>query len=283
MTSSSSAETELPVQKQLEAYNARDIDAFMQWWADDCQYYEFPSRLLASGAAEVRDRHVARFKEPNLHGTLVKRIAVANVVVDQEMVTRTFPDGPGEVDVLAIYEVEGGRIAKAWFKVGPPRLRQAAEIRCALPSDAPAVRELTRAAYAKWVPVIGREPTPMTVDYDARVRDHRIELLHVDGRLAALIELVPEAAHLLIENVAVLPAFQGQGHGRRLLAHAEAVAASLGLSAMRLYTNPLFVGNVQFYGRLGYKVDREEPYKGGVTVYMSKPLHPASPQGGQPA
>jgi len=100
--SSDHAETELPVQKQPEAYNARDIDDFMRWWADDCQYYEFPSRLLASGAAEVRERHIARFREPDLHGTLVKRIAVANMVVDQETVTRTFPDGLGEVDVVAI-------------------------------------------------------------------------------------------------------------------------------------------------------------------------------------
>ena len=281
MDASNHVETEFPVQQQLEAYNARDIDAFMQWWAEDCQYYEFPSRLLASGAAEIRERHVTRFKEPNLHGTLVKRIAVANVVVDQETVTRTFPDGPGEVDVVAIYEIKGGKIAKAWFEMGPPRLHPVIEVRRAMPPDALAVRELTRAAYAKWVPAIGREPTPMTVDHDARVRDHRVELLHVDGRLAALIELVPEAAHLLIENVAVLPAFQGQGYGRRLLAHAETVAASLGLSVMHLYTNPLFAGNVQLYGRLGYQVDREEPYKGGTTVYMSKQLHPANPQGGQ--
>jgi len=281
--SSNYAETEFPVQKQLEAYNARDIEAFMRSWADDCQYYEFPSRLLASGAAEIRDRHIARFKEPNLHGTLVKRIAVANVVVDQETVTRTFSDGPGEVDVVAIYEVEDGKIAKAWFKMGPPRLHSDTEIRRAVPSDALAVCELTRAAYTKWIPAIGREPTPMTVDYDARVQDHRIELLHVDGRLAALIELVPEAAHLLVENVAVLPALQGRGYGRRLLAHAEAVAVSLGLSVMRLYTNPLFAGNVQLYSRLGYQVDREEPFKGGVTVYMSKQLCLVSPQEGRPA
>jgi hypothetical protein len=44
------------------------------------------------------------------------------VVVDQEAVTRIFPDGPGEVDVVAIYEVESGRIAKAWFKMGPSPL-----------------------------------------------------------------------------------------------------------------------------------------------------------------
>jgi hypothetical protein len=110
------------VQKQLDAYNARDIEGFMQWWADDCEYYEFPARLLASGASAIRERHVARFSESNLHGALVKRISVGNLVVDQERVTRTFPDGPGEIDVVAIYEIENGKIAKAWFKMGTPRL-----------------------------------------------------------------------------------------------------------------------------------------------------------------
>jgi hypothetical protein len=89
----------------------------MEWWADDCQYYEFPSMLLARGVAEIRESHVARFKEPKLFGPLIKRIVVANVVVDHETVTRTFPEGTGEVDVLAIYEIEHGKIAKAWFKM----------------------------------------------------------------------------------------------------------------------------------------------------------------------
>ena len=74
-------EAESPVQKQMEAYNARDIDRFMECWADDCQYYEFPTRLLADGAAEIRERHITRFQEPNLFGKLIKRISVANMVV----------------------------------------------------------------------------------------------------------------------------------------------------------------------------------------------------------
>jgi hypothetical protein len=102
--------------------NARDIDAFMRWWAEDCLYYEFPSRLLANGAAEIRERHLLRFQEPNLFGRLTNRLCVGNLVIDQEIVTRNFPEGTGELDVIAIYEVEGGRIAKAWFKSGPPRL-----------------------------------------------------------------------------------------------------------------------------------------------------------------
>lgn len=67
---------------QLEAYNAKDIESFMQWWSEDCQYYAFPNTLLASGTAAIRERHVERFQEPDLHGTLLHRMTVGNVVID---------------------------------------------------------------------------------------------------------------------------------------------------------------------------------------------------------
>jgi putative hydrolase of HD superfamily len=113
-----------PVEMQAEAYNARDIEAFMQWWADDCQYYAFPSTLLANGAKEIRDRHIERFKEPDLFGRVLTRAVVGNVVVDHETVQRTFPEGPGELDVICIYEILEGKIAKAWFKMGERRLHR---------------------------------------------------------------------------------------------------------------------------------------------------------------
>jgi hypothetical protein len=73
-------------------------------------------------------------------------------------------------------------------------------------------------------------------------------------------------------NVAVSPAFQGRGFGRKLMAHAELVAGSTGYSEIRLYTNKLFVENVRFYSKLGYRIDREEEFKGGFAVHMSKPV-----------
>ncbi len=145
-------------------------------------------------------------------------------------------------------------------------------LRPATAEDAGAIRSLTREAYSKWVPIIGREPKPMTADYAEAVRKHRIDLLYLDDALAALIEMIPGADHLLIENVAVAPAFQGRGLGRKLMAHAEQVAGSLGHPEIRLYTNKLFAGNVRLYLRLGYAVDREEEFRGGLTVYMSKPV-----------
>jgi ribosomal protein S18 acetylase RimI-like enzyme len=146
-------------------------------------------------------------------------------------------------------------------------------------SDAADIRRLTREAYAKWVPLIGREPKPMTADYAEAVRNHRIDLLYLEGKLAALIETIAEVDHLLIENVAVSPAFQGRGLGRKLMAHAEQIAASLGYGEIRLYTNKLFTQNIELYRKLGYRVDREEVLEIGVAVHMSKPIRAA---GGKP-
>ena len=110
------------VARQLDAYNAKDIAAFMACWSEDADYFAFPSSLLAKGKAAIRARHVERFQEPDLHGKLLHRIAVGDMVVDHETVTRNFPHGIGTIEVVAIYQVEAGHIARAWFKQGPPAL-----------------------------------------------------------------------------------------------------------------------------------------------------------------
>ena len=149
---------------------------------------------------------------------------------------------------------------------------KSAQIRRALPADVAAVRELVRAAYAKWVQLTGREPMPMSADYAAAIENHLLDLLHENGELVGLIEMIPQGDHLLIENVAVRPASKGLGHGRRLMAHAEQVALSLGRRETRLYTNKLFVENVRLYCRLGYQVALEEPREDRVLVHMRKTL-----------
>lgn len=115
----------------------------------------------------------------------------------------------------------------------------------------------------------------MAADYDRAVREHIVDLLFVVSEPAGLIEMVNEGDHLLIENVAIAPAFQRRGYGGLLVAHADEVARSLWLGTLRLYTNARFAGNVDFYRRHGYMVDREEPFKGGITVYMSKRIDAA--------
>ena len=139
--------------------------------------------------------------------------------------------------------------------------------------DAEIVRALTHAAYAKWVPVIGRKPKPMNADYEHAVRAHLIELAYLDGELVGLIELIPADDHLLLENLAVGPAHQRKGIGHRLMAHVEALTRAHGLKLVRLYTNKAFASNLAFYQSLGYTIEREEPLqKGGTLVHFAKAL-----------
>ena len=109
---------EAVVQRQLDAFNARDADALLAVYAEDAQLFEHPDKLLARGSAELRARFTVRFQEPNLHAALLKRIVAGTMVVDHEKVTRTFPEGPGEIELVMIYEVKDGRIARAWTIAG---------------------------------------------------------------------------------------------------------------------------------------------------------------------
>ena len=143
-------------------------------------------------------------------------------------------------------------------------------IRLATPDDVAIVTSLTRAAYAQWIPVIGREPLPMKADYAVAIRDHRIDLLCSGPEVAALIETIQRPQDLLIENVAVAPHFQKRGYGRRLLAHAEQRAIQSGVPEIRLYTNAKFEANLRLYEDLGYEIEREEAFQGGTLVHMLK-------------
>jgi GNAT superfamily N-acetyltransferase len=151
-----------------------------------------------------------------------------------------------------------------------PPFDHALDLRPATPEDAGRIRDLVRAAYARWVPVIGREPRPMTADYDGAVHAHTIDLLDAGTDLVAVLEMIVQPDHLWIENLAVAPERQGQGLGRRLLAHAERKATALGLAELRLLTNGAFAANVALYRSVGFSIDRTEPFLDGTTVYMSK-------------
>lgn len=143
-------------------------------------------------------------------------------------------------------------------------------LRRAVDADAEPITALVRQAYAKWVPLIGREPKPMRADYARAVREHIVWVREDHGRIVAVLELIPHADHLLIENVAVDPALQGQGFGTRLMTFAEGVAREMNLSEVRLYTNARFAVNIALYDRLGYLETRREPMGDSATVYMHK-------------
>lgn len=104
------------VQKQLEAYNAKDIDAFMNVFSDDVAIYNFGNEeALAKGKKQVREVYASLFKNsPNLHSLVVNRSVIGNKVLDYELISGR--QGNDELlKLIAIYEVENGLIKKATF------------------------------------------------------------------------------------------------------------------------------------------------------------------------
>ena len=72
--------------------------------------------------SQLRERWTSRFQDPILHAELLKRIVAGPIVIDHERVRTTFPEGQGTLELVAIYEVLNGRIARAWFVFGAKTL-----------------------------------------------------------------------------------------------------------------------------------------------------------------
>lgn len=113
------------VQRQLDAYNRKDLPALLAIYSDDAELYEHPDKLLAHGTAELRERFAVRFQEPDLHAELLHRVVLGETVMDHERVRRNFPEGLGTVELVMIYKVVNGRIAKAWALSGEKQLSDA--------------------------------------------------------------------------------------------------------------------------------------------------------------
>jgi uncharacterized protein (TIGR02246 family) len=100
------------VQKQVEAYNSRDIEAFLSFYSEDVKIYTFPNKLETDGKAAMRESYASFFKNAKvLDCKIVKRIVRKNKVIDEELVKYNNTEFSG----VAIYELENGKIVKVTF------------------------------------------------------------------------------------------------------------------------------------------------------------------------
>lgn len=100
------------VQRQVNAYNARDIEAFMDTYSDNIKIYNFPEELSVDGKKAMRAQFAQMFENvPNLYCEIKNRIVLGNKVVDREYVRF----GENYSSVIAIYEITDGTISKVTF------------------------------------------------------------------------------------------------------------------------------------------------------------------------
>jgi ribosomal protein S18 acetylase RimI-like enzyme len=147
-------------------------------------------------------------------------------------------------------------------------------VRPAVRGDLGAIKAIVRDAYAVYIPRIGREPGPMGWEYAALVDGDLVWVATAEDEEAVVGVLVlrPEPDHLLLENVAVAPAEQGRGVGRRLIEYAEQHARALGLPEVTLYTHERMTENRRLYASLGYVERDRSTDEGFRRVYFRKPV-----------
>ena len=105
------------VQRQLEAYNARDLEAFVATYSETIKVFRMPAAEPAiAGKAQLSEIYATqRFNLPGLRAEIVNRIALGNKVIDHE---RVWGVHARPVEVVAVYEVSGGLIQNVWFFSG---------------------------------------------------------------------------------------------------------------------------------------------------------------------
>ncbi|HDZ06395.1 hypothetical protein LCGC14_0149210 [marine sediment metagenome] len=107
-----SIDPEIIVQEQLDGYNARDINAFLQPFSNNVKVYGAHGELRTEGIEEMRKGYVDFFETTNdLHCSVKNRIVIGNKVIDEEYITAN-----GEsFSAIGVYEIESGKIARVTF------------------------------------------------------------------------------------------------------------------------------------------------------------------------
>lgn len=101
-------------QEQLDAYNKRDIEAFLKPYSDNVKVYAFPDQLLYEGKAKMREEYTSMFSQlPDLHCKLVNRIVLNNKVIDHEEVL--FAKSQPALFAIAVYTITDGKISEVRF------------------------------------------------------------------------------------------------------------------------------------------------------------------------
>ncbi len=99
-------------QRQLNAYNVGNIEAFLEPYADDVELYNYPDKLESKGKEAMRKVYANMFdRTPDLHCELVGRIVQGNIVIDKERVRF----GKTVIEAVAIYHIENNKIKKVYF------------------------------------------------------------------------------------------------------------------------------------------------------------------------
>lgn len=102
-----------PVEAQLAAYNAQDVDAFVECFAEEVVIEDGAGKVISTGRATMRQNYASMFSTyPQNRAEILHRIVQGAYVVDHERITGRTPE---PYFAVAIYRVEEGLIRHVRF------------------------------------------------------------------------------------------------------------------------------------------------------------------------
>ena len=150
-------------------------------------------------------------------------------------------------------------------------------IRKAVAEDADAISACVVAAYRHYIERMGKPPGPMLDDYQQVILQHEVFVAETSILIGVLV-LIRSNSGILLDNLAVRPAYQNHGLGRRLVRLAESEALAMGYDAINLYTHECMTENLAYYRSMGYEETGRRQENGYDRIYLRKALSgPGSP------
>ena len=101
-------------QKQLDAYNAQDLNKYVSYFTEDCVVSGLNGTPTETSREAIKARYAKAFAQfPQNKAELKNRITVGNTIVDHELVIRA--PGGEQFEIIAIYTFRDGLIARVDF------------------------------------------------------------------------------------------------------------------------------------------------------------------------
>lgn len=147
------------------------------------------------------------------------------------------------------------------------------EIRKAVPTDEKSVVKCIHKSYHKYIERIGKKPGPMLENYLTLILHGNVFCGEISEKIIGVLVLKKFNDYMLLDNVALLPEFQGNGFGKQLIKFAESYAFENDFCEIRLYTNVKMKENIEIYNKMGYIEYSRKKDNGYDRIYFKKRLN----------
>lgn len=144
------------------------------------------------------------------------------------------------------------------------------QIRPAKSADAQGVAGCVKAAYGRYTERTGEQPVQVQRDYAQLIGDREVLVAHIESAIVGVLLLARTEKGFLLDEIAVVPACQGQGIGRALLEMAERAAVHQGFGSIYALVHPKMTESVALFTKIGYAEYENRSVDGDTRVYLRK-------------